>query len=314
MINKRVVIALGGNAIQTGEGTSVAQQHAIEDTVSELEKFVMNDVEVIISHGNGPQVGAMLIQQKESDSERTPAMPLDVCGAMSQGMIGYWFQNAVSKMLDHCHLERNVATILTRVEVDPNDEAFQNPTKPVGPFYTEEEAKNEMENNPGVTFKEDAGRGWRKVVASPHPINIIEAPIINDLVDHGNITISCGGGGVPVVRLEEGYRGVEAVIDKDFASEKLAELVNADILLILTAVDHVYINFNKPDQKMLERVTAAELEQYIKEGQFAKGSMLPKIEAALEFVNSGEDKKVIITDLKNAYRAFEGTAGTVITK
>lgn len=312
MKRRKIVVALGGNAIQSGKATAEAQQEALERTAEQLVKIMENDVDVVIAHGNGPQVGNILLQQKAADTEKTPAMPLDTCGAMSQGMIGYWMENAIEKALKKRKIKKEVATVITRVVVDEKDEAFQNPTKPIGPFYTEEEARKLMEETKAV-FKEDAGRGWRRVVPSPKPVSIHEHKIINSLVEDRNIVIAVGGGGIPVIDSEEGLTGTEAVIDKDFAAQKLAELVDADTLVILTAVDYVYVNFNQPDQKRLEAVTVDELEGYIQDHQFAAGSMLPKIEAAINFANTDPKRKTIITSLEKVYEALEEKAGTIIS-
>lgn len=312
MNRKKVVIALGGNAIQTGDASATAQQKALENTARQLVDFIEQGIDIIISHGNGPQVGNILLQQAAADSVKNPAMPLDTCGAMSQGMIGYWMQNAMEKALQERGIHKNIITLVTRVIVDKNDPAFVNPTKPIGPFYSEDEAKRIMEETQ-VCFKEDAGRGWRRVVASPKPVSIMEHSVINSLVENGNIVISTGGGGIPVIETENGITGVEAVIDKDFASEKLAELVDADALIILTGVDNVYIDFNKPSQKKLEDVTVAKLNEYIKEGYFAAGSMLPKVEAAIKFAETSSERKTIITSLEQAVNALNGKAGTVVS-
>ncbi|MGG2016945.1 carbamate kinase [Bacillus sp. S10(2024)] len=313
MTRKKIVVALGGNAIQSGDASAQAQQEALERTAEQLVKIMENNVDVVIAHGNGPQVGNILLQQKAAETDKTPAMPLDTCGAMSQGMIGYWMENAIEKALKKRGIEKDVVTVITRVEVDEKDEAFENPTKPIGPFYTEEEARKLMETTK-ATFKEDAGRGWRRVVPSPKPVSIHEHKVINALVEDGDIVIAVGGGGIPVIDSKDGLIGTEAVIDKDFAAQKLAELVDADILVILTAVDYVYVNFNTPDQKKLEHVKADELAQYIEENQFAPGSMLPKIQAAINFANTDPKRKTIITSLEKVYEALEETAGTIISK
>ncbi|WP_242220777.1 carbamate kinase [Bacillus cereus group sp. BfR-BA-01380] len=313
MTRKKIVVALGGNAIQSGDATAKAQQEALERTAEQLVAIIENNVDVVIAHGNGPQVGNILLQQKAAETEKTPAMPLDTCGAMSQGMIGYWMENAIEKALKKRNIEKDVVTVITRVEVDEKDEAFQNPTKPIGPFYTEEDARKLMETTK-ATFKEDAGRGWRRVVPSPKPVSIHEHKVINALVEDGDIVIAVGGGGIPVIDSKDGLIGTEAVIDKDFAAQKLAELVDADILVILTAVDYVYVNFNTPNQKKLENVTVNELEQYIQENQFAAGSMLPKIQAAIDFVDADPKRKTIITSLEKVYAALEENAGTIISK
>lgn len=312
MKRKKVVIALGGNAIQSGDATAEAQAFALEKTARQLVEFIEKGIDIIISHGNGPQVGNILLQQKAADSAKNPAMPLDTCGAMSQGMIGYWIQNAMDKVLKESGIVKNVVTVVTRVVVDPNDPAFLNPTKPIGPFYSEVVAKKMMTETESF-FKEDAGRGWRRVVPSPKPVSIKEHSVIHSLVDQGNIVISVGGGGIPVIETKNGLLGIEAVIDKDFASQKLAELVGADALIILTAVDNVYIDFNKPTQKKLEDVTIEELYSYIESGQFAAGSMLPKVEAAINFAKMSPDRKTIITSLEQAVNAFDGKAGTIVS-
>lgn len=312
MNRKKVVIALGGNAIQSGDASAEAQQLALEKTARQLVDFIEKGIDIIISHGNGPQVGNILLQQAAADSVKNPAMPLDTCGAMTQGMIGYWMQNAMEKALKERGIHKNVVTVVTRVIVDQHDPAFENPTKPIGPFYTEVEAKRIMEESQ-FRFKEDAGRGWRRVVASPKPVSIIEHDVINSLVEQGNIVISVGGGGIPVIETENGLTGVEAVIDKDFASEKLAELVDADALIILTGVDNVYIDFNKPTQKKLEDVTIAELKAFIQAGHFAAGSMLPKVEAAIHFAETSPERETIITSLEQAFNALDGKAGTVVS-
>ncbi|MBS8266288.1 carbamate kinase [Mesobacillus boroniphilus] len=312
MKKQKVVIALGGNAIQSGDASAEAQQLALENTARQLVGFIEKGIDIIISHGNGPQVGNILLQQKAAHSDKNPQMPLDTCGAMSQGMIGYWMQNAMDKVLKERGIEKNIATIVTRVVVDQKDPAFKNPTKPIGPFYSEEEAKRLMEET-GAKFKEDAGRGWRRVVPSPLPVSIKEHSVIQSLVDEGNIVISVGGGGIPVIETENGVKGIEAVIDKDFASQKLAELVNADALIILTAVDHVYVDFNKPTQRKLGEISIGELSSYSQSGHFAAGSMLPKVQAAIQFAQSNPERKTIITSLDFAFEAMEGKAGTVIS-
>jgi carbamate kinase len=312
MNNKRIVVALGGNAILSDDASEKAQKAAIRSTCEKLIKLTGNGNELIISHGNGPQVGNLLLQQQAADSPKNPAMPLDTCVAMTQGSIGYWLQNEMSKMLYENGINRTVVSLVTQVCVDANDEAFSNPSKPIGPFLTNEEAILAGEKDSCI-YKEDSGRGYRKVVASPKPVGIVECDAIKKLIENKIITISCGGGGVPVVLTERGYEGVQAVIDKDLASEKLAELVDADELIILTGVDNVYINFNKPNQEKLTRVKVSDLRKYIAEGQFAKGSMLPKIEAAIAFVEASASGVAIITSLEKLGEINDG-AGTVITR
>lgn len=294
-MEKKVVVALGGNAILSDDASAQAQKEALIQTSKHLVNLVKNGYKLIISHGNGPQVGNLLLQQQAANSEKNPAMPLDTCVAMTQGSIGYWLANAMEAELKAAGISKDVVTVLTQVVVDEKDDAFVNPTKPIGPFLSEEDAQKEMAAT-GAIFKEDAGRGWRKVVASPRPIDIHEAKAINTLVNNDIITISCGGGGIPVVGEE--LRGVEAVIDKDFASEKLAHLVDADKFIILTGVDNVYINYGKENEEKLTHVTVAELEKYKAEGHFAPGSMLPKIEAAVQFAENNPGKEAIITSLE----------------
>ncbi|WP_426351168.1 carbamate kinase [Alloiococcus sp. CFN-8] len=307
---KRIVVALGGNAILSDNASAKAQQEALKYTSKRLIDLIKAGHELIISHGNGPQVGNLLLQQQAASSDKNPAMPLDTCVAMTQGSIGYWFQNALNEALAEENIDKNVVALVTQVLVDKEDPAFNNPTKPIGPFLSEKEARELMEKGEG-TYKEDSGRGWRKVVPSPMPKSIIEYKAVEKLIENKVITISSGGGGVPVVLGEKGYEGVEAVIDKDLAAEKLAEMVNADLFIILTAVDNVYVNFNTPKQKKLERVSVEELKEYIEEGQFAPGSMLPKIQAAIRFVKSGEGRETIITSLEKVSE-IDSNAGTLI--
>ncbi|EAD7054997.1 carbamate kinase [Listeria monocytogenes] len=310
-MNQKIVVALGGNAILSSDASAEAQQSALEKTAEYLVQFIENGDDLIISHGNGPQVGNLMLQQHAGASEKNPAMPLDTCVAMTQGSIGYWMQNALDKAFLKHGLDKVAVSLITQVVVDKDDPAFKKPTKPIGPFLTKEEAEKEMAET-GAIFLEDAGRGYRKVVPSPRPLSIKEHQIIKQLVDSGVVTISAGGGGVSVVENGLDLSGVETVIDKDFASEKLAELISADLLVILTGVENVYINYNQPNQKKLERVTVSELEKYIDEKQFAAGSMLPKIEAATAFVKERPNVKAIITSLENIGAMLEHGAGTVI--
>ncbi|EFQ9581495.1 carbamate kinase [Listeria monocytogenes] len=310
-MNQKIVVALGGNAILSSDASAEAQQSALEKTAEYLVQFIENGDDLIISHGNGPQVGNLMLQQHAGASEKNPAMPLDTCVAMTQGSIGYWMQNALDKAFLKHGLDKVAVSLITQVVVDKDDPAFKKPTKPIGPFLTKEEAEKEMAET-GAIFLEDAGRGYRKVVPSPRPLSIKEHQIIKQLVDSGVVTIYAGGGGVSVVENGLDLSGVETVIDKDFASEKLAELISADLLVILTGVENVYINYNQPNQKKLERVTVSELEKYIDEKQFAAGSMLPKIEAATAFVKERPNAKAIITSLENIGAMLEHGAGTVI--
>ena len=310
---KKIVVALGGNALQEAgkPATAEAQLEVVEKTAEHIADIIGEGYEVVVAHGNGPQVGRLVLQN-EYANDITPAMPFDVCGAMSQGMIGYHIQQGLSKVLRHRGSKAQVATVVTQVVVDRNDPKFQNPSKPIGPFYKEDEAKA-IAAEKGYVMKEDAGRGWRRVVASPVPVEIVELDAVKCLVDNGFVVVSVGGGGIPVIRKENGdLEGTAAVIDKDLASEKLAEDLNADALVILTAVEKVSINYNKPNQKDLSTLTVAEAKQYMAEGHFAPGSMLPKIEAAVKFVESKPGRRSIITSLDKAVEALEGKAGTTI--
>ncbi|PTG19545.1 carbamate kinase [Staphylococcus chromogenes] len=309
---KTMVIALGGNAIQTKEATANSQQAAIRQTLEKFKPLFQSDTSIVMSHGNGPQIGNVLIQQAEANSSQTPAMPLDVCGAMTQGMIGYWLETETNRVLKKINSHKQVGTVITRVEVDPDDPRLSHPTKPIGPFYTKEDAQRLQEKEPNSTYKEDAGRGFRKVVPSPLPVSILEHEMIKTLLEQDNIVIACGGGGIPVIRQGDTFEGIEAVIDKDFASEKLAELIEADTLMILTAVPNVFVNFNTPKQQALTDVDVATLKTYVDEGQFSEGSMLPKIEAAMNFIGHHPNREVIITDLDNAFDALEKGTGTHI--
>ena len=297
---EKIVIALGGNALQSGKGeaTAEAQLEVVKKTCEYIADISCKGYEVGIVHGNGPQVGRILLAS-ETAKEVTPAMPFDVCGAMSQGYIGYHIQQALRFALAQRNHPVPVSTLETQVVVDGDDPGFKNPTKPIGPFYSEEEAKA-LEREKGYSIKEDAGRGWRRVVASPIPEKIVEIDAIRRLWPT-TITVSVGGGGIPVIEKADGsLEGVAAVIDKDFGAELLAEEVDADTLMILTEVEKVAINFNKPNQENLGELTMADAEKYIEEGQFAPGSMLPKVQAAMKFIRSNPSKKAIITSLDKA--------------
>jgi carbamate kinase len=309
----KVVVALGGNALQESgkPATAEAQLQVVNKTAEYLAEMSIRGYEMAVVHGNGPQVGRILLAS-ETASNLTPAMPFDVCGAMSQGYIGYHIQQGLHEALRKRGRNIPVVTLVTQVVVDKDDPGFKNPTKPIGAFYTEEEAKK-LQAEKGYVMKEDAGRGWRRVVASPMPRKIIELSAVKSLWDT-TIVITAGGGGIPVIEKDDGsLSGIAAVIDKDLAAERLAEDINADILMILTEVEKVSINFRKPDQKDLSALTVAEALQYMEEGHFAPGSMLPKIQAAVMFAKSNPGKKAIITSLYKAVEALEGRAGTVIT-
>ncbi len=312
----KVVIALGGNALQEAgtPSTAEAQLEVVHKTCGYLADISCKGYEMAVVHGNGPQVGRIVLGQEIASKAdaNLPAMPFDVCGAMSQGYIGYQIQQALRDALRNRNKNTPVVTLLTQVIVDENDAAFKNPTKPIGPFYSEDEAKKLMAEK-GYTMKEDAGRGWRRVVASPNPKRIAEIDSVKRLWD-STIVVTAGGGGIPVIENMDGsLTGVAAVIDKDLAAERLAEDMETDYLLILTEVDKVSINFKKTDQKDLSHITVAEAIKYIDEGHFAPGSMLPKVMAAIKFARRFPGKKAIITSLYKAVDALEGKAGTVIT-
>ena len=295
---EKIVVALGGNALQSGksEATAEAQLAVVKETCERIADLSEKGYEVAVVHGNGPQVGRILLAS-ETAKDVTPAMPFDVCGAMSQGYIGYHLQQALRFALAKRGKNIPVVTLLTQMVVDQKDPAFQNPTKPIGPFYSEAEAK-ELAASKGYSMKEDAGRGWRRVVPSPIPTKIVELDSVKKLWD-STIVITCGGGGIPVLEKENGdLEGTAAVIDKDFAAELLAENVEADALMILTEVEKVAINFNKPDQENLGHLTYAEAEKYCQEGQFAPGSMLPKVQAAMKFVRQTLTRRLLSLPLQ----------------
>ncbi|EKG8796305.1 carbamate kinase [Enterococcus faecalis] len=306
------VIALGGNAILDTDPTDEGQKAVVNHAAKYIAEFVAKGEQVIVCHGNGPQVGNLLLQQKAGESEKNPALKLYTCVAMTQGSIGYWLQNALTNEFEKRNIAKPVISVVTQVRVDKEDPSFKKPSKPIGPFYTKEEADAEAAKD-GSTYVEDAGRGYRKVVPSPMPKEIVEKEAVRALVEADVLTICSGGGGIPVVAEDGQYVGVEAVNDKDFSARVLAENVDADRLIILTGVDNIYINYNQPDQKALEQISVAEAEEYIKEGHFAAGSMLPKIEAALDFVKGDDKRKAIITSIENLEN-IDKEAGTVISQ
>ena len=309
----KIVVALGGNALQkNGELTAQIQEEVAKETVQKLIPLIKDGHELVIVHGNGPQVGNLVLHEEAGNSPSTPAMPLHVSVGMTQGMIGYWIQKALQEELSKNKISKNATTIITQVEVSNEDLAFQNPTKPIGPFYSENEAQK-VAKEKGYTVKEDSGRGWRRVVPSPKPIHILEAEAIVDLMKTGAIVIAAGGGGIPVVKSgKNSFEGIDAVIDKDFAAELLAEKINADTLLILTGVDNAMINFGKENQQALGIISVEEAQKYINDEQFGAGSMLPKVQASLKFAQTG--KKAIITSLENAQDAISKNLGTIIIK
>ncbi len=310
---KRIVVALGGNALGN---TPEEQLDLVRHTAKTIVDLAQDGYEVIVGHGNGPQVGMINLAMEFSCTKggNTPYMPFPECGAMSQGYIGYHLQQAIQQELKARGVDKQCASIITQVVVDANDPGFAKPTKPVGSFYTKEEA-DKIAAEKGFTFVEDAGRGYRRVVPSPIPQRIVELKVVEQLVKAGDIVITVGGGGIPVVETEQGLKGVAAVIDKDRSSALLAQSIGADMLIILTAVDRVCINYNKPDQKELPTMTLEEAEKYIEEKQFAPGSMLPKVQSCMEFVkNNTHGGTALITSLQKAKVALQGETGTIITK
>ena len=304
----RIVVALGGNALGS---TPSEQKEKVANAAKTIVNLVAQGNELIIAHGNGPQVGMINLGLSHSaaDGVIKAEIPFPECGAMSQGYIGYHLQNAIGNELAARGMKKDVATVVTQVLVDENDPAFQNPTKPIGAFYDKETA-DRIAAEKGYTMVEDAGRGYRQVVPSPKPVDVIEKNMVNSLIDNGYVVITVGGGGIPVIRKDGKLYGTPAVIDKDFASAKLAELVKADALVILTAVDRVAINWGKPDQKSLDEMTVEEAEKYCGEGHFAPGSMLPKVKAAISFAKTGGN--AIIASLENAGKAVKGESGTIV--
>ncbi len=313
-MKKRIVLALGGNALQkNGEATAEAQKK-IAIKVGEKIAELANKYEVIVAHGNGPQVGNILIHEEQAATDKAPAMPLETAVAMSQGQIGYWLTQAVNNAFAKEGKNKKVVTIVSQVVVDKKDPAFKNPTKPIGQFYKESDAKKLAKAN-GWTVKEDSGRGWRRVVPSPKPVDIVEKKSIQELVEDGAIVIATGGGGIPVTRskITKRLKGVDAVIDKDYAAEKLAELTKADIFVSVTAVPNAYLNYGTKDQEALHKVTPKEINHLKKYGYFKAGSMLPKIEAAAKFAEK-PGRIGIITDINHLASALNGQAGTIIAK
>jgi carbamate kinase len=301
----RIVIALGGNAISAGDPSAAGQQAACLQSIKQLKPLLENN-EAVLTHGNGPQVGALLLQQEAGNTAKTPAMPLSTVGAMSQGSIGYWLEQASRNV----HLAKPAVCLVTPTLVDKDDPAFQSPTKPIGPFYKKEQVAEQQKLHPGAVYKEDAGRGWRQVVASPKPRKIMNTDLIDLLLKNGSVPIVAGGGGIPVVQDDQGLHGVDAVIDKDWGAALLARTLHADRLIILTAVDHAYLNFGKEGQKALTRVSAAAMGHFLAEGQFASGSMAPKVAACLDFV-AHTGCEATIAALSDAGRVEQG-AGTTI--
>lgn len=311
-MRKRIVIALGGNAL----GNNLTEQRiAVRNTAKAIVDLIEEGHEVVIAHGNGPQVGMIqnaMTELTRSNPEKYIPCPLPVCVAMSQGYIGFDLQNALREEMQNRNIRKGVTTVLTQVEVDPADPAFRNPTKPIGAFMTKEEAEL-LAKERGYTVMEDAGRGYRRVVASPRPQSIVELDTIGSLVEAGHVVIACGGGGIPVIRTHGNeMEGAAAVIDKDFAASKLAQQLDADCLIILTAVEKVAIRFGKPDVQWLAELTPSKAQEYIDAGEFAPGSMLPKVQAAVEFAISREGRTALITLLEKAKEGIDGKTGTQI--
>ena len=311
-MGKRIVIALGGNAL----GKNLPEQmEAVQHTARAIVDLIEQGNEVIVVHGNGPQVGMIanaMTELTRSDPQKYIPCPLSVCGAMSQGYIGYDLQNALREEMERRGITRGVATVLTQVEVDPEDPAFKNPTQPIGSFMTEDEAE-QLKRDRGYDFVEDSGRGYRRVVASPKPRRIVELDTISSLVAADHVVIACGGGGIPVLPTGNHHlKGAAAVIDKDFAAELLAESLDADYLVILTAVEKVAVNFGKPDQQWLDELTPETAGKYVDEGQFAPGSMLPKVQAAVKFAESKPGRSALITLLDRAADGIAGKTGTIV--
>lgn len=308
----RIVIALGGNAL----GDTAAEQRArIDAAAPALVGLIAQGHEIIVSHGNGPQVGAISLAfaTAAEHTDRVPTMDLPECTAMSQGYIGYHLQQGIARELRRVGMPWHVASVVTQVEVDPADPAFAHPTKPIGGFYDEATARAMMAADPDLRMVEDSGRGWRQVVASPRPVRIVEKDSILNLLDHEFIVVACGGGGIPVVRTPDGdHHGVAAVIDKDFASAALAEAVGADYLFILTAVDRVAADFGTPAQRDLDELDLVEAQRLVDEGQLGAGSMLPKVQAAMSFAASGPGRRAVICSLEKAPLAMRGESGTTI--
>ena len=302
----KYVVSLGGNALGNN---SEEQKQALVKVAEAISDLIIDGNQVAIVHGNGPQVG--MINLAFEASKETPNMPFPECGAMSEGYIGYHIQNALYNCLKQKGANKTVSTVVTQVLVDPEDPLFKNPSKPIGSFYSKEEAEL-IAKEKGYIMKEDAGRGYRRVVPSPLPIDIIEKESIKALLSNEQIVICAGGGGIPVIIKNNKLEGVAAVIDKDYASAKLAEIIDADYLVILTAVDNVYINFNKENQKKLTNVNKKELQKYLEEDHFAKGSMYPKVQAVLNFLSSNQKGTAVIASLDNAKDAFKEKAGTII--
>lgn len=307
-----LVIAIGGNAIlkEGQRGTVEEQFENVNACCDPIVDLYAKGYRIVLVHGNGPQVGNILLQV-EAAADTVAPQTIDLCGAQTQGQLGYMLQRSVHNMFQRKHIQGKITSVVTQVIVDPADPAFQNPTKPIGPFYTEERARQIQAEHPEAVLKEDSGRGWRRVVASPKPLRIIERDSVRSLLDQNHIVVSGGGGGIPVAIEDGHYVGVEAVVDKDLVAAIIARDLSADKLVILTGVDQVFVDFGKPTQRPIPRMTVSQAKQYMDQGQFPAGSMKPKIEAALGYLASG-GKEVLITSIDKLSQALEGTSGTVI--
>lgn len=312
MNHQKILIALGGNGILKGDPSAEGQNQVVQETVKQLIPLIKADFQLVITHGNGPQVGNLHLQQLARPSQENPALPIDSCVAMTQGSIGYWLQKNLTRELIKEGLPLKALTCLTQVLVAATDPAFQKPTKPIGPFISKEEALKEMAKEK-VVFKEQPNKGWRRVVPSPQPLEIIEGPVIRQLMNQEVVPIVLGGGGIPVINSAEGLEGVEAVIDKDLSSQKLASDLAVDRLVILTNVSHVYLNYLQENQQQLGKVTLSELVKYQAEGHFASGSMEPKVAAVIKFLQENPQGQGIITSLDNLQPALKGESGTLIS-
>ncbi|MGO2100491.1 carbamate kinase [Vagococcus salmoninarum] len=312
MNHQKILIALGGNGILKGDPSAEGQNQVVQETVKQLIPLIKAGFQLVITHGNGPQVGNLHLQQLARPSQENPALPIDSCVAMTQGSIGYWLQKNLTRELIKEGLPLKALTCLTQVLVAATDPAFQKPTKPIGPFISKEEALKEMAKEK-VVFKEQPNKGWRRVVPSPQPLEIIEGPVIRQLMNQEVVPIVLGGGGIPVINSAEGLEGVEAVIDKDLSSQKLASDLAVDRLVILTNVSHVYLNYLQENQQQLGKVTLSELVKYQAEGHFASGSMEPKVAAVIKFLQENPQGQGIITSLDNLQPALKGESGTLIS-
>lgn len=310
---RNMLVSLGGNAIlkHTERGTAKEQFENVRKTSQYIVDLISEGYHIALTHGNGPQVGDILLAY-DCAKDFLPPMPLDVCGAQSQGMIGYMFQLSLKNILNEKQIDKTVVTILTQTLIDPEDPQLENPSKPIGPFYTALEA-TKLREEKNWTIEDDSGRGFRRLVPSPKPMGFVEEGCIKTLFDSGDLIISSGGGGIPVIQKDDAFNGVECVIDKDYAASLLATLIGAEILLILTDVDKIALNYGTPNQEDLDRIDISQANQYLKEGHFPAGSMGPKVRSAVNFLENGGEK-VVVTSLKNALNALKGKAGTVITR